>query len=92
VSKLIFLPMRLSAALLSGILGKKLFERLWAVIDAEEPPQPEQRRIDVRKLVLALAIEGGLFRVLKGLADHSSRSAFARLTGRWPGEEAPKRD
>ena len=92
MSKLIFLPVRLCAGLLSGIVGKKLFERLWAVIDAEQPPQPEHRRIDVRKLVLALAIEGGLFRVLKGLADHGSRSAFARLTGSWPGEEAPKRD
>jgi hypothetical protein len=33
VGKLIFLPMRLCAGLLSGIVGKKLFERLWAVID-----------------------------------------------------------
>jgi hypothetical protein len=90
VSKLIFLPMRLFAGLLSGIVGKKLFERLWAAIDAQEPPQPEYRRIDIRKLILALAIEGGLFRVLRGLADHGSRSAFARLTGSWPGEEAPE--
>ena len=41
-------------------------------------------------LALALVVEGALFRALKGLADHGSRRAFARLTGSWPGEEQPE--
>lgn len=91
MSKVIFIPVRMSAGLLAGMLGKRVFERLWALIDDQQPPKAENRRIGVRKLALALVIEGGLFRVLKGLADHGSRRAFARLTGSWPGDEGPKK-
>lgn len=88
MSKAIFLPFRLSTGILAGIIGKKIFERVWAMIDDEEPPKAEDRRIGLPKLVLALALEGGLFRVVRGLADHGSRRAFAGLVGTWPGEES----
>ena len=42
------------------------------------------------KLAAALAIEGAVFRTVRGLADHGSRRTFARLTGSWPGEAAPE--
>ncbi len=89
MSKAIFLPFRLSTGILAGMIGKKIFERVWAMIDDEEPPKAENRLIGLPKLVLALALEGGLFRVVRGLADHGSRRAFAGLVGSWPGEESP---
>jgi hypothetical protein len=92
VSKLLSLPLRLTAGLLAGVFGKRLFERVWGVIDDRDPPKAEQRRVSVPKLALALGIEGALFRVLRGLADHSSRGAFARLTGSWPGEDRADRE
>ncbi|HEU4706980.1 MAG TPA: hypothetical protein VFS64_07335 [Solirubrobacterales bacterium] len=39
---------------------------------------------------MALALEGAIFRLAKGLVDHGTRSSFAKLTGFWPGEEAPE--
>ena len=39
------------------------------------------------RLVVALLVEGALFSVIKGLVDHGSRHAFARVTGAWPGDE-----
>jgi Protein of unknown function (DUF4235) len=90
VNKVIFLPLRVGAGLLAGIVGKRAFARVWSLIDDQRPPRAEQHRIRLSKLALALVIEGGLFRVLRGLADHGSRLAFARLTGSWPGEQAPE--
>jgi hypothetical protein len=29
--------------------------------------------------------------LVKGLFDHAARRGFARITGDWPGEEAPDR-
>jgi Protein of unknown function (DUF4235) len=87
VSRLISLPLRFSAGLLAGMVGKKLFRRLWGLIDEQEPPKAGRRGISVPKLALGLGIEGALLRVLRGLADHSARGAFARLTGSWPGEQ-----
>ena len=88
--KLLFTPISVTAGLLAGLLGTKIFERLWALIDDEEPPSPEHREFSWPKLIAALLIEGAIFRLVKGLTDHGARRAFAKGTGRWPGEERPE--
>ncbi len=90
MSKLIFKPVSIVAGLVSGLIGKKLFDAIWRLVDKEEPPRAEQRRISVPKLAFALLIEGAVFRAVKGLVDHGSREGFARVTGRWPGEDEPE--
>jgi hypothetical protein len=88
--KLIFAPISIVFGLLAGILGKKVFEAVWGLIDDEEPPEPRHRLFSWPKLIAALALEGAIFRLVKGLVDHGTRSSFAKLTGSWPGEEAPE--
>jgi Protein of unknown function (DUF4235) len=88
--KLLFLPVSIVLGLIAGLLGRKLFEQAWGLIDDEEPPDAKHREIDYRKLVVALLIEGAIFRLVKGFADHGARHGYARLTGSWPGEEAPE--
>jgi hypothetical protein len=88
--KLFFIPFSVLAGLIAGLLGKKVFEGVWGVIDKEEPPEPEHRELAMPKLVAALALEGAIFRLVKGLTDHGARRAFAKATGRWPGEERPE--
>jgi hypothetical protein len=86
---LLFRPIGIIGGLIAGLLGKKLFEAIWSRIDDEEPPEAKHQEISLPKLVFALLLEGALFRLVRGLFDHESRSAFARVTGRWPGETAP---
>lgn len=88
--KLLFTPISIAAGLLAGLVGSKIFERLWRLIDEEEPPSPEHRELSWSKLVAALLLEGAIFRLVKGLAEHGARRAFAKGTGRWPGEERPE--
>ena len=88
--KFLFAPIGIGAGLLAGFAAQKAFERLWAVIDDEEPPEPDTRQVSIPKMVGALALEGAIFRLAKGFADHGARSGFAALTGRWPGEERPE--
>jgi Protein of unknown function (DUF4235) len=90
MGKLIFLPFSIGGGLLAGLIGKKLFEAIWGVIDDEEAPKPEHRDVSLPKLLAALAIEGALFALIRGLVDHGSRHAFNRFTGSWPGEERPE--
>lgn len=89
---LVFRPVGILTGLLAGILGKKIFKIAWRVIDDEDAPAPEYREIALGKLVVALILEGVIFSVLRGLADHAARHSFARLTGEWPGQERPDRD
>lgn len=90
--KLMFVPFRLAAGVIAGVLSKRVFDRLWKLIDKEAAPGPEQRRIPIGKLAAALVLEGAVFRAVRGLVDHGSRVAFSRVTGRWPGEKRSKHD
>jgi hypothetical protein len=90
VSKVVFVPISLLGGILAGLVGKKAFERLWGVVDDEEAPDPKHREVTWRKLVPALLLEGAIFRAVRGVFDHATRSAFSRLTGTWPGEERPE--
>jgi len=88
--KLLFTPVSVLAGLLAAFAGKKAFERLWGMIDEEEPPSPTHREVTLPKLTAALLIEGAIFRLVKGLTEHGARRAFATVTGSWPGEERPQ--
>jgi hypothetical protein len=87
--KLLFIPFSIAAGLVAGFASKKLFDAAWSLVDDEEPPEPEHRDVSWPKLAAALALQGAIFRVARGLAERGSRITFYRLTGAWPGEEEP---
>jgi uncharacterized protein DUF4235 len=90
--KFLFAPVGIGAGLIVGLIAKKAFEKAWAVIDDEDAPEPDVRGVPTGKLIAALAIEGAIFRVAKGLTDYGARRGFAALTGRWPGEDPARQD
>jgi hypothetical protein len=90
VAKLLFAPVSIGGGLVAGLIGRKLFTALWGLVDDQEAPKPEHRDVPRGKLLAALAIEGALFTLVRGLVDHGSRLAFTRVTGSWPGEAQPE--
>lgn len=84
--KVIFAPIGILAGLAAGFAAQKGFERVWALIDEEEAPEVDNRDVSYPKLVAALAIEGAIFRLVKGIVDRGARVGFASLTGSWPGD------
>lgn len=85
--KVLFVPIGILAGLAAGFAAQKGFERIWAIVDDEQAPEVETREVSYPKLVLALLVEGAIFRLVKGMVDRGARVGFASLTGRWPGEE-----
>jgi hypothetical protein len=90
VGKLLFIPFSIVGGLIAGLLSKKVFDLAWGLVDDEEPPEPEHREVAWPKLAIALALQGAIFRMMRGLTDRGSRLGFYRLTGSWPGEEEPE--
>jgi len=88
--KLLFLPFSIITGLIAGKLAEKVFDGVWRLFDKEEAPEAEHKEISIVKLVLALMIEGAIFRAVRGLVDHGARRGFYNLTGSWPGDEAPE--
>ena len=88
--KFLFAPVGIAAGLIAGFAAQKAFDQVWSMIDDEEAPEPGHREISFPKLLAALALQGALFRIVKGIVDHGSRAGFARMTGIWPGDERPE--
>lgn len=89
MAKVLFIPVSIGGGLLAGFVSKKIFDRLWGLIDEEEPPDSKHHDIEWRRLLLAGAIQGAIFRTVKEATDHGSRRAFQRTTGTWPGTKKP---
>lgn len=90
MEKLLFTPFGIAAGLIAGFAGKLAFDRVWSLIDEEEAPEPEHRDVSLAKLIVAMAIQGAIFRAVRGLAEHGARRGFQRWTGAWPGEPRPE--
>jgi hypothetical protein len=88
--KIIFIPIGIITGLIAGQISKKIFDLIWRLFADEEAPEPEHREISWPKLLLALTLEGAIFRAMRGVAERGSRIGFYRLTGSWPGEEEPE--
>ena len=88
--KILFLPFSVIGGFLAGKVAETIFERVWSLVDDQESPEPDQRWVQWPKLIAALAVEGAIFRAVRGGFDRGSRELFRRMTGAWPGDEAPE--
>jgi Protein of unknown function (DUF4235) len=89
MGRLLFAPFSIAAGLIAALVGKKIFEGMWGLVDDSEPPDSEHREVSWAKLAVALALEGAIFRVIRGITDRGARIGYERFTGEWPGEEEP---
>lgn len=90
--KILFAPVGIISGLIAGQIGKKIFDQVWGLIDDEEPPEEEHRDVPWWKVLVALALQGAIFRLTRGVIDRGARIAFANATGTWPGEEKPEEE
>ena len=87
MGRIIFVPIGIVGGLIAGQISKKMFDFIWSRISDEEAPEPEHRDVSWPQLLAALAVEGAIFRLVKGMVDRGARVSFASTTGVWPGED-----
>lgn len=88
----IFKPFGLIVGLLSGIIARALFNKLWGVISDEEPPEPTTRNTTIPQLLFATAMQGAILAVVRAFVGRGLAHGWAGITGVWPGEENPDPD
>jgi Protein of unknown function (DUF4235) len=89
--KVVYKPFGIALGILAALLGRRIFDFVWARLDDEEPPKPTIKEVSLAKLLVAAAIQGMIFRVVRVLVDRFGAEAWERLTGFWPGERRPER-
>jgi hypothetical protein len=86
---LIYKPIGIILGILGGIAGRQVFNQVWQRIDDEEPPEPTTRDRSLRRILLAVALQGAIFATVKMLIQRGGARAWRHLFGIWPGEKRP---
>ena len=90
--KLLYKPIGLVLGILSGIIGKRIFDFVWTKIDDEEPPKGTTQDADWSKILTAAALQGMIFKSTRVVVDRYGAVGWNYLTGAWPGEKRPDPD
>jgi hypothetical protein len=86
-AKLAYRPVGMASSVLSGLVASMVFKRIWRRVgQADDAPRPLESEYELREILLAAAIQGAVFGVVKAAVDRGSARAFERWTGEWPGD------
>ena len=90
-AKLAYRPVGLIAGLVAGAISGAIFKQIWKLVAQEDDaPTALQSEYKMREVVIAAAIQGAIFAATKAAVDRAGARGFTKLTGSWPGEEAPE--
>lgn len=86
--KLLYKPVSMLVSVLGGVLAGAIFKRAWKMTAREdEAPTATDARRGWREVLLAAALQGAIFAVVKAAVDRGAAEGTRKLTGVWPGEE-----
>ena len=83
----LYKPLRMLVSMLAGTLAGALFRRIWKIATREdEAPKPTDAQRGWGEILLAAALQGVIFALVKAAADRGMAEGARKLTGVWPGE------
>jgi hypothetical protein len=87
MAKVLYAPFGILSSILGGLIASTIFKQVWKRIsDEPDPPKPRQSEYGWRELLLAAALQGAIFTVVKTIIDRGGARGFEKLTGAWPGD------
>ena len=90
--KLLYKPVSIAVSVAGGVLAGAIFKRVWKVTAGEdEAPKATDADRGWREVLLAAALQGTIFALVKAAVDRGAAEGARKLTGVWPGEEANDR-
>jgi Protein of unknown function (DUF4235) len=86
--KLFYKPVSMMVSVLGGLLAGALFKKVWQVVAREdEAPKATDARRGWPEILLAAALQGVIFAVVKAAVDRGAAEGTHKITGMWPGDE-----
>jgi Protein of unknown function (DUF4235) len=86
--KVIYKLVSLLVSVLGGILAGAIFKRIWkAAAGEDEAPKATAAQYGWRNVLLAAALQGAIFALVKAALDRAAAEGTRKLTGVWPGED-----
>ena len=86
--KLLYKPVGMLVSVLGGLLAGAIFKWVWKIIAREDDaPKAADARRGWREILLAAAVQGAIFAVVRAAVDRGAAAGTRKLTGVWPGDE-----
>jgi hypothetical protein len=74
---------------LGGVIARAVFLRLWTrLTSSDDKPEPTDEDAGWSSVLVAAALEGALFAVVRAFLRRAEATGVARLTGEWPEDGA----
>ncbi|MFG2768068.1 DUF4235 domain-containing protein [Streptomyces rubiginosohelvolus] len=84
-SKIAYKPVGFALGAISGMIAGAAFKQAWKLIEGEgDAPDALDQDRPWRQILLAAAVQGAIFSVVKATVERSGAKATRHVTGTWP--------
>ncbi len=91
--KILYKPVSLLVSVLGGLLAGAIFKRVWRLTAGEdEVPTATDVRRGWPEILVAAALQGAIFALVKAALDRGAAEGTRKLTGIWPGDDSQPED
>lgn len=85
-SKIAYKPVGLALGAVSGLIAGAVFKQAWKLVGHDDDaPDATDRDRGWQEILIAAALQGAVFAVVKAAVDRGGAVATEHLTGVWPG-------
>ncbi|MFD7015325.1 DUF4235 domain-containing protein [Streptomyces sp. NPDC059928] len=84
-SKIAYKPVGLALGAASGMIAGAAFKQAWKMTGHDDAPDATDENRTWQEVLLAAALQGAIFAVVKAAVDRAGAATTRRLTGTWPG-------
>jgi hypothetical protein len=88
-AKLLYRPVGIVGSIVAGIVAGQVFKQIWkraSPRDSDDSPKALESEYQMREILVAAAVQGAIFAVVKAAVERGGARAFQRWTGEWPGD------
>ncbi|MFI8278056.1 DUF4235 domain-containing protein [Streptomyces sp. NPDC085929] len=83
-SKVAYKPVGLALGAGAGFLAGALFKQVWKLAGQGDAPNAADEERKWREILVAAAIQGAIFALVKAAVERSGAVAVRRVCGTWP--------
>ena len=88
MTKVLYKPVGMLVSVLGGVLAGAIFKQVWKVAFREDDaPKATDADRSWRAILLAAALQGAIFGLVKAAIDRGAAEGTRKVTGVWPGDE-----
>lgn len=86
LNRIAYKPVGLALGMVAGAIAGMAFDRIWRLLPGtgDDPPQAIDKDRNVAEILVAAALQGAVFAVVRAAVDRGGAHVVRRITGHWP--------